>query len=99
MEKGRNPMFLELEEWKRRCQALEEKLGGMTSTYGKEIAALKGKVTQQDAQILLSDKASPMVRAVSELLEITHVSQIGSRAEQETASSPTADDGGTAAYV
>lgn len=44
-EKGKNPIYLELEEYKRRCEVLQEKLAGMTQTYGKEIASLKGKVS------------------------------------------------------
>ena len=45
----------------------------MTQNYGKEIAQLKGKVTQQDAQIILSDKVSlPSQFGIAVILSIVN---------------------------
>ena len=49
----------------------------MTQNYGKEIAQLKGKVTQQDAQIILSDKVSlPSQFGIAVILSIVNAKSI-----------------------
>jgi len=51
-------LFNELEKAERKCKVLETQILELTSTYAKEIANLKAKVTQKDAQILINNESS-----------------------------------------